>query len=167
MVKENEKGLKTMNTTKIRVKFDYYSHTDICLVDFIDEGFINLYMFGHEFGPTVVIKADHLEEAYEIFLDYLPEVSEAEIHDAYGISDRKVYDRYCELHREDPYKANQFLQRCKSLLGVSVDGKIPDNGDFVYECNNYQIAPNGGIKYVSDYVWMNVYDKKTKEWLMA
>lgn len=154
-------------TKKIRVKFDYYSHTDICLVDFIDEGFFNsnLYMFGHEFGPAIVIKADYLDYAYDTYLDHLPEVSEGEIHEAYGISDRKVYDRYCELHREDPYKANQFLQRCKSLLGVSVDGEIPDNGDFVYECNNYQIAPNGGIKYVSDYVWMNVYDKKTKKWV--
>lgn len=156
-----------MNATQIqiRVKFNYYDN-NICLVDFIDEGSYNsdLYMFGHEFGPTVVIKADNLDYAYDTFLDYLPEILE-EIHEAYGISDRKLYDRYCSIHKKDPYKANMFLKRCKSLLGSTVEGEIPNNDNFLYECNNYQIAPSGGIKYISDYIWICVYDKILKDWV--
>ena len=124
-------------------------------------------MFGHEFGPTLVVRADYLHYAYDTYLDHLPEVPEEEIHNAYGIRNRKVYDRYYGLYREDPCKANKFLQRCKSLLGVSVDGQIPDNGDFIYEVENYQIASNGDIKYVSNYVWVMSFDKISKKWVRA
>jgi hypothetical protein len=157
-----------MVATKIRIRF-YNDIESVKFTEIEEDG--TLYLFGEEFGPKVVIKTSDLEDAYEEYItEYL--IPWDRPWESYGIYKETVYNRYCESN--SAYHANKFLQRYKALF---------DKDDRIIEIdfNNKSISMNeplpliegfdydggGEIKDISEYLWVNIYDKKTKEWVMA
>jgi hypothetical protein len=158
-----------MDTARINIK--PYNDYHVYSVRFteIQEG--NLYLFGEELGPKVVIKTSDLEDAYEEYItEYLPTYDRT--WEAYGIYSEKIYNRYCELLKSNSYRANKFLQRYKTLFDK--DDRIIQI-DFNDICMNeplpliegYDYDAGGEIKDISEYLWVNIYDKTLKEWVRA
>ncbi len=172
MVKEtkNEKGIIMANATEIKIRF----YNDIYSLKFteVEEG--NLYLFGEELGPKVVIKTSSIEDAYEEYItEYLPTCDRP--WEGYGIYSEKVYNRYCELIRSNSaYHANKFLQRYKALFDKN-DRIIQIDFNDKYICMNeplpliegFDYDAGGEIKDISEYLWINIYDKTLKQWIRA
>jgi hypothetical protein len=136
----------------------------------VQEG--NLYLFGEEFGPKVVIKTSDLDDAYiEYITEYLNPWDRP--WEAYGIYTEKVYDRYCELLRSNSaYHANKFLQRYKALYDkkeriVQIDFNDIDMNEWLPLIEGFDYDGGGEIKDISEYLWVNIYDKTLKEWVRA
>ena len=51
---------------------------------YYDDGGENHYLVGHEFGSIMVIRADSLESAWEIFIDESPTIERDELPNAFG-----------------------------------------------------------------------------------
>jgi hypothetical protein len=136
----------------------------------VQEG--NLYLFGEEFGPKVVIKTSDLDDAYiEYITEYLNPWDRP--WEAYGIYTEKVYDRYCELLRSNSaYHANKFLQRYKALYDkkeriVQIDFNDIYMNEWLPLIEGFDYDGGGEIKDISEYLWVNIYDKTLKEWVRA
>ena len=158
-----------MVATKIRIRF-YNDIESVKFTEIEEDG--TLYLFGEEFGPKVVIKTSDLEDAYEEYItEYL--IPWDRPWESYGIYKETVYNRYCELLRSNSaYHANKFLQRYKALYDkkeriVQIDFNDIDMNEWLPLIEGFDYDGGGEIKDISEYLWVNIYDKKTKEWVMA
>jgi len=156
------------NATEIKIRF----YNEIYSLKFteIEEG--NLYLFGEEFGPRVVIKTSSIEDAYEEYItEYLIPCDRA--WEAYGIYSEKIYNRYCELLRSNSaYHANKFLQRYKALYDkkeriVQIDFNAICMNEWLPLIEGFDYDAGGEIKDISEYLWVNIYDKTLKQWIRA
>jgi hypothetical protein len=156
--------------TRINIKpyDDYYVYS----VRFTEVQEGNLYLFGEELGPKVVIKTSSIEDAYEEYItEYL--ISFDCPWEACGIYSEKLYNRYCDLLRsKSAYHANKFLQRCKNLfdkddLIIQIDFNDICMNEPLPLIEGYDYDGGGEIKNVSPYLWVKVYDKTLKEWVRA
>jgi hypothetical protein len=172
MVKENEKGLKTMDNNATQIKIRFYNEIYSLKFTEVEEG--NLYLFGEEFGPTVIIKTSSIEDAYEEYItEYLVPCDRA--WEAYGIYKETVYNRYCDLLRSNSaYHANLFLKRYKALydkkeriIQIDLSLKSICMREPLPLIEGYDYDAGGEIKNISEYLWVNVYDKTLKKWLRA
>ncbi len=159
-----------MDTARINIK--PYNDYHVYSVRFTEVQEGNLYLFGEEFGPKVVIKTSDLDDAYiEYITEYLNPWDRP--WEAYGIYTEKVYDRYCELLRSNSaYHANKFLQRYKALYDkkeriVQIDFNDIDMNEWLPLIEGFDYDGGGEIKDISEYLWVNIYDKTLKEWVRA
>jgi hypothetical protein len=160
-----------MVATKIRIRF-YNDIESVKFTEIEEDG--TLYLFGEEFGPKVVIKTSDLEDAYEEYItEYL--IPWDRPWESYGIYKETVYNRYCELLRSNSaYHANKFLQRYKALfdkddriIEIDFNDKSISMNEPLPLIEGFDYDGGGEIKDISEYLWVNIYDKKTKEWVMA
>ena len=49
-----------------------------------DDGFGPLWIYGHEYGPTIIVRAMSFEAAYEIAIDESLTIAPSEVPEAYG-----------------------------------------------------------------------------------
>lgn len=159
-----------MDTARINIK--PYNDYHVYSVRFTEVQEGNLYLFGEEFGPKVVIKTSDLDDAYiEYITEYLNPWDRP--WEAYGIYTEKVYDRYCELLRSNSaYHANKFLQRYKALYDkkeriVQIDFNDIYMNEWLPLIEGFDYDGGGEIKDISEYLWVNIYDKTLKEWVRA
>ncbi len=158
------------NAIEIKIRF----YNDIYSLKFteVEEG--NLYLFGEELGPKVMIKTSSIEDAYEEYItEYLSPCDRP--WEAYGIYSEKVYNRYCELLRSNsPYHANLFLKRYKALydkegsrVQVDFNDKSICMNEWLPLIEGFDYDAGGDIKDISEYLWVNIYDKILKKWVRA
>jgi hypothetical protein len=57
-----------------------------------DDMFGQLYVAGFEHGPTMLIRADSLQTAWEIWVDETPPIDPDEVNEAHGIPDGEIFD---------------------------------------------------------------------------
>ena len=94
----------------------------------------DLYVYGQEYGPICLIRANSWEAAYEIAIDESPPVALDDVHEAYG------FDTQAEL--DDARRAN------------------PDGGPELAEGYQYQTNATGtGIVNSGYYEWLNTLDE--------
>jgi hypothetical protein len=157
------------NATQIKIRF----YNEIYSLKFTDVEEGNLYLFGEELGPTVIIKTSSIEDAYEEYItEYLVPCDRP--WEAYGIYSEKIYNRYCELLGSNSYQANKFLQRYKALydkkeciIQVDFNDKSICMNEHLPLIEGYDYDGGGEIKDISEYLWVNIYDKTLKEWVRA
>jgi hypothetical protein len=161
-----------MDTARMNIK--PYNDYHVYSVRFTEVTYGNLYLFGEELGPTVVIKTFSIEDAYEEYItEYLPTYDRT--WEAYGIYSEKIYNRYCELlGSNSAYHANKFLKRYKALydkkeciIQVDFNDKSICMNEPLPLIEGFDYDGGGEIKNVSPYLWVNVYDKTLKEWVRA
>ena len=121
-----------------------------------------------------MIKTSDIEDAYEEYItEYLVPCDRA--WEAYGIYKETVYNRYCDLLRSNSaYHANLFLKRYKALydkkeriIQIDFNDKSICMREPLPLIEGYDYAAGGEIKNISEYLWVNVYDKTLKKWLRA
>lgn len=56
-----------------------------------DDGFGSLFVYGAEFGPSIVIRAMSWEDAYEIAIDESPAIPYSEVPEAYGFDNKEEF----------------------------------------------------------------------------
>ena len=170
MVKEtkNEKGIIMANATEIKIRF-YNDIESLKFTEVEQDG--NLYLFGEEFGPKIIIKTRSLEDAYEEYVtECIPTCDRP--WEAYGIYSEKVYNRYCELISNSPMYANLFLKRYKALYDkddriIQIDFNDIYMNEWLPLIEGFDYDAGGDIKDISEYLWVNMYDKKTRQWIKA
>ena len=57
-----------------------------------DDYFGDLFVYGHEFGPTMLIRAQSWESAYSIAIDESVSIDNSELFEAYGFDNKSDYD---------------------------------------------------------------------------
>lgn len=157
------------NATKIRIRF-YNNIESVKFTEVEEDG--NLYLFGEEFGPKIIIKTRSLEDAYEEYVtECIPTCDRP--WEAYGIYSEKVYNRYAELLMwYSAYHANLFLKRYKALYDkddriIEIDFNDICMNEWLPLVQGFDYDAGGDIKDISEYLWVNMYDKKTKQWVRA
>ena len=92
-----------------------------------------LWVYGQEFGPTMILSGRSFESAYEIMLDNSEAVSEADLHEAYGFD--------TDAHMRDTLRKCEqgWLEYPDLVEGYS---HMPNSGD------------STGVVNVGDYEWM-------------
>jgi hypothetical protein len=79
-----------------RIRFNF----DVVKVEFLEASHGGkLYLAGHEWGVTHLIKAANESDAHAEWLDNQPTVPEDELYEAYGFPTNELYDRFCELSK--------------------------------------------------------------------
>ena len=63
-----------------------------------------LWLYGQEYGPTMLIAAGSFEDAYEIAMDESKTVSEDDLYEAYGFDTQAEYDKWTAERDEDDYR---------------------------------------------------------------
>ena len=64
-------------------------------IEVYDDGFGPLYCYGHEFGPTLIIRAQTFCSAYEIAIDEITAIPPSELPEAYGYDTQEELDAAC------------------------------------------------------------------------
>ncbi len=132
-------------------------------IKFYDDGWTNLYVAGHEFGPTMIIAADSFESAHDIFIDESNPIEESDVPEAYGMWDRMTH-WLCEKngiervgHNPEWHHVCDFARKWLSdyfRIVTSVDGAW--NHIELDEAYQYQSNATGtGIVNVGHYMWIN------------
>ena len=155
------------DATESKIRF----YNDIESVKFteVEEG--NLYLFGEELGPKIVIKTRSLEDAYEEYVtECIPTYDRP--WEAYGIYSEKVYNRYCELISNSPMYANLFLKRYKALYDkddriIQIDFNDIRMDEWLPLIEGFDYDGGGEIKDISEYLWVNIYNRTLKQWVRA
>jgi len=94
-----------------------------------DDAFGQWYLFGHEFGPVWLIRADSFQSAWEIAIDESPTIDVDDIHEAYDMS-------------KDEFEAKSHAER-------NEDGDWPDLVEgYEYQSN----ATGSGIVNVGHFL---------------
>ena len=65
-------------------------------LDIYDDCYGPLWVYGHEFGPTMVIRASTFETAYEIAIDESLTIAQSEVPEAYGFNTQAELDAVVE-----------------------------------------------------------------------
>ena len=65
-------------------------------LDIYDDCYGPLWVYGHEFGPTMVIRASTFETAYEIAIDESLTIAPSEVPEAYGFDTQEELDTVVE-----------------------------------------------------------------------
>ena len=120
---------------------------EIVKVNYLECGFPgkleDLYMVGNEYGPTDLICALSLGDAWDEWLDNEPAIDDHDLFMAYGFDNPDQYNLACKL--DDPAV---YLKS----LGLSEDFTIVEG---------YEYMPNfgstNGIVDVSEYQWIRPY----------
>ena len=116
----------------------------------------NLYVVGHEFGPTHLIGARHFEAAYEWYLDNLIPMASEYVYIAYDFPSMGSMDKFSALHRKDPAAAYAWVKA--EGIELNTDG-ITVPTDFPELIEGYEYQPNAtgsGIVDVGVHVWFRV-----------
>jgi hypothetical protein len=76
------------------------------------------------------------------------------------------------LRSNSAYHANKFLQRYKALYDkkeriVQIDFNDIDMNEWLPLIEGFDYDGGGEIKDISEYLWVNIYDKTLKEWVRA
>src|SRR5690606_16640532 len=83
-----------------------------------DDGWGPLWIFGEEFGPTMIIRAQSWEMAWEIALDELPEILAEEIPEAYGFDGWNSFGERTETE----YRPETAKARFDAAVQAAQDG---------------------------------------------
>lgn len=77
-------------------------HESDHIVKVYDDGIGQWYLFGREFGPEWLVRADSFQSAWEIVVDEMPTINESEVEEAYYLGD----DEQETLHEGYEYQSN-------------------------------------------------------------
>ena len=141
-------------------KFDFYVDDRDRPVKFYDEygNDGDYFLFGFEYGPTLLVRAKNEYDAYEVFLDELPPVPMDEIHEAYYAFD-KLLEHMISMGHEHDYQLRCFCNRwCKFYFEADTrDANMTGAWDRWELDESYQYQSNStgsGIVNVGHYEWM-------------
>jgi hypothetical protein len=129
-------------------------------VEFIDEGWDGcpLFVIGHEFGPTHLIRAQHLSSAYEAWVDEQPTVSVEDLWEAFGFNSEESYKEFCLLFDQGMKEEAWAIAQADGIEGEGVS--VPDDYPYVIEGYEQQSNSSGtGIVDVGHYVWVAEFEK--------
>ena len=129
-------------------------------VEFIDEGWdgFPLFVIGHEFGPTHLIRANHLSSAYEVWVDEQPTVPVEDLWEAYGFNSEESYNEFCSLFNQGLKEEAWVIAKNDGIEGEGVS--VPDDYPYVIEGYEQQSNSSGtGIVDVGHYVWVAEFEK--------
>ncbi len=106
------------------------------------------FLAGFEHGPTHLICADSYEDAWEEWIDNLPDIGKEDLYMAYGFHDHATFEFVSGLPEEDQ---PQWLR----------DYGISENGEWDL-AEGYYYMPNSsgcetGIVYVGEYGWLGLF----------
>lgn len=123
---------------------------------FDDRG--DLYVFGDEYGPTLVIRAESFSSAWEIAIDESRSIELDEVPEAYGFwihGDNKLW--WAKDEESDriygPYSSKESAHDAVYTIMESQERDLAEG---------YEYQPNGtgtGIVNVGHYVWLSELDK--------
>jgi hypothetical protein len=102
-----------------------------------------LWLFGEEYGPTMLIRARSFADAWEIMLDESPTIPESDVPEAYG------------------YHDNGPIETAKQRLDADVKAAIDGVADYPELLEGYEYQPNSsgtGIVSVSEYAWLREFE---------
>lgn len=140
-------------------KFDFYVDDRDRPVKFYDEygdgG--DYFLFGFEFGPTLLVRAKNEHDACEVFLDELPPIPLDEIHEAYNAFDKLLEHMISKGHEYD----NQLRCFCNRWCRFYFQSDTKSGDETVWDRweldESYRYQPNStgtAIVHVGHYEWM-------------
>jgi hypothetical protein len=133
-------------------------------VEFLDPGWDGcpLFLFGHEFGPTHLIRADHYGSAWEEWLDEQPPIKKDDLWLAYGFNSEDSYKAFCLLFQMGLKEQAWAIAKSEGIDGSGVS--VPEDYPPIIEGYDYQPNATGtGIVDVGHYVW--VAQLRNGEWV--
>lgn len=116
------------------------------------------FVLGHEYGPTMLVRAQNESSAYEIWVDESATIDAGDVHEAYGAFD-KLLDAMESRGHEDDCALREFCGRWDEWyfeMSTSA-GNLADVWDSwpLLEGYEYQSNSSGtGIVDVGHYAWM-------------
>lgn len=141
-----------------------------------DDGDGPLWLFGFEFGPSMVIRARHFETAWEIMLDESKAIPKDEVPEAYGIPDF-LRDKF-ELEHPNPMREGTKWARFWRAIEKRGEAhsevytrimrrldKLARDSDEEYPelIEGYEYQPNAGrgtgIVSVGEYAWLREMER--------
>jgi hypothetical protein len=120
------------------------------------------YVLGHEYGPTMLVRADGECSAYSIWVDESPTIEAGDVHEAYGAFD-KLLEHMESLGHANDYALRDFCTRWDEWF-FEVDTRDANHSgawDRWGLLEGYEMQSNSsgtGIVYVGDYAWMRELD---------
>lgn len=161
--------MTTTSTTKINLqdivdfndspeKFDFYVEGRDRPIEFYDEygdgG--DYFLFGFEYGPTLLVRARTINDAFDVLIDELPPVPLGEIHEAYNAFDKLLKHMVSKGHDNDRNLRDFCNRWCRFYFqadtkktGQSVWDRWELDESYAYQPN----ATGSGIVYVGHYLW--------------
>jgi hypothetical protein len=126
--------IELKHNTELVAAHRVYPYRDPVPIKHYDDGIGPLWLYGIEFGATMVIRAKSFESAYEIMLDESETIPEDEVHETYGFDTREEM--------------------------LAHEGEWPE----LIEGYHYQANFSGtGIVSVSHYEWLRAYESGDSE----
>lgn len=122
-------------------------------IDVYDDSYGPVFVFGHEHGPTLVIRSRSWHSAWEIAIDEMRPISEEEVPEAYGFDG---WDSAGE-RTETEYSPDTARARFERWIEDAESGEkdYPE----LLEGYEYQSNSTGtGIVNVGHYAWLEEYD---------
>jgi hypothetical protein len=139
-----------------------YGHSRaIARVEFIDEGWNGcpLFLLGHEFGPTHLIRASSFDDAWEAWVDSQNTVAEDDLWEAYGFDSEDSYKAFNLLFGQDLKEQAWVIAKADGIEGCGVT--VPNDYPLLAEGYEYQSNASGtGIVEVGHYAWVADFGTK-------
>ena len=148
LVRRYDYGLPTITSARVRRPVRYYEWRDVKVCD---DSFGPWYVWGREYGPEYLVRAQSESDAIGIIYDELPAIAQDDVHDAYNAFDKLVSHLVGKGH-ERSYQLRSFCSRWSDMFFRITPSIMWDLGE-VYQ---YQDNSTGtGIVEVGHYEWVN------------
>lgn len=120
-----------------------------------------LWIFGHEHGPTLIIRASSFETAWEIAIDESPTIDPSEVPEAYGSFEYlrewcpELWPEYFQVYRKEGEGKSMGPQAVADIIFHRRADEFVDNPPDLLEGYEYQSNSSGtGIVNVGHYAWL-------------
>lgn len=133
-----------------------------------DDSWGPLFLYGQEYGPTMLIRAGSIDQAYEIAIDESPTIPPEDVPEAYG-QDDAFSDWLCERFDIEKIGGSKGWRHVcdfvREWLPVWFDIKRREwneTGEWPELIEGYQFQSNSsgtGIVYVGHHEWIRQVDR--------
>lgn len=127
-----------------------------------DDGYGPLWIAGQEFGPTMLIRAQSFQDAWEIWIDESPTIPEEDLPEAYGLRSQAEMDAISAcVDGSSTKNQRETVREIIERDECTWNGRTPETPDEVDEfpllIEGYEYQSNAtgtGIVDVGHYAWL-------------
>ena len=160
LVRRYDYGLPTITSARVRRPVRYYEWRDIKVCD---DSFGNWYVWGREYGPEYLVRAQGESGAIGIVYDELPAINSDDLPDAYNAFDKLIVHLVDKGH-ENTLQLRRFCSQWSDVFFKIATHDANATGAWdnweIDEAYQYQDNSTGtGIVEVGHYEWIEEIDK--------